>query len=186
MASDNLVNITVNDKSLRQSLNALEMAAEDMTPAMRKIAATLLAETQLNFLDEGRPGWTPSLAAQKRNGQTLQDKGRLMRSVSTDYDDRQAVVGTNVIYGAIHQFGGEIKHRARQQAIHWRAGSDGKWRMSKRKKADITQSYQSGAYSSEMPARPFLPLTGDGELQPEAEKAVLDTIVRHLESAARR
>jgi len=68
MASDNLVNITINDKSLRQSLHALELAATDLTPAMRKIAGTLLTETLLNFEDEGRPAWTPSLAAQERDG----------------------------------------------------------------------------------------------------------------------
>lgn len=54
MAYGNLVNITINDQSLRQALNALGSAAIDMTPAMRKIAGTLLTETQLNFLGEGR------------------------------------------------------------------------------------------------------------------------------------
>ncbi|EIJ5166959.1 TPA: phage virion morphogenesis protein [Salmonella enterica] len=152
MASDNLVTITINDKSLRQSLRALEVAATDLSPAMRKIAGTLLTETQLNFMDEGRPSWTPSLAAVERDGQTLQNTGRLMGSVSTDHDDRQAAVGTNVVYGAIHQFGGEA---GRNQSV-------------------------------ELEARPYLPLTGDGELQPEAETSVLDTIVRHLESAAHR
>ena len=56
MASDNLVNVTINDESLRRSLRALDLAATDLEPAMRKIAGTLLAETQFNFLDEGRPG----------------------------------------------------------------------------------------------------------------------------------
>lgn len=59
MASDSTVSITINDKSLRRSLRALDLAATDMEPAMRKIAGTLLAETQFNFLDEGRPGWMP-------------------------------------------------------------------------------------------------------------------------------
>ncbi|EFF4088137.1 phage virion morphogenesis protein, partial [Escherichia coli] len=77
MASDNLVSITINDESLRRSLRALDLAATDLEPAMRKIAGTLLAETQFNFLDEGRPGWMPSLAAEERDGQTLQDTGRL-------------------------------------------------------------------------------------------------------------
>ena len=152
MASDNLVSITINDKSLRRSLRALDLAATDLEPAMRKIAGTLLAETQFNFLDEGRPGWMPSLAAEERDGQTLQDTGRLMGSVSTDHDDRQATVGTNVVYGAIHQFGGKT---GRHESV-------------------------------ELPARPFLPVTGDGELQPEVVIPILDTIVRHLESAARR
>ncbi|ECA8970971.1 phage virion morphogenesis protein [Salmonella enterica subsp. enterica serovar Omuna] len=38
----------------------------------------------------------------------------------------------------------------------------------------------------ELPARPFLPVLPEGKLQPEAESAVIDTILRHLESAARR
>ena len=46
MASDNLVNVTINDESLRRSLRALDLAATDLEPAMRKIAGTLLAETQ--------------------------------------------------------------------------------------------------------------------------------------------
>ncbi len=49
MASDNLVNITINDESLRRSLRALDLAATDLEPAMRKIAGTLLAETQFTF-----------------------------------------------------------------------------------------------------------------------------------------
>ena len=80
---------------------------------MRKIAGTLLAETQFAF-SMRRPGWTPSLAAEKRDGQTLRDTGRLMGSVSTDHDDRQAAVGTNVVYGPIHQFGGKTgRNRSR-------------------------------------------------------------------------
>ena len=90
-----------------------------------QIAGTLLAETQFNFLMRAS-GWMPSLAAEERDGQTLQDTGRLMGSVSTDHDDRQAVVGTNVVYGAIHQFGGKT---GRNESV-------------------------------ELPARPFLLVTG--------------------------
>ena len=36
----------------------------------------------------------------------------------------------------------------------------------------------------EIPARPYLPLTTDGNLQPEAREEVLDTILRHLKRAA--
>jgi hypothetical protein len=41
---------------------------------MRKIAGTLLAETRFNFLDEG-VRVDSSLAAEERDGQTLQDPG---------------------------------------------------------------------------------------------------------------
>ncbi|GDO99290.1 phage virion morphogenesis protein [Escherichia coli] len=146
-----MITLTINDRALRQALQALETAATDMTPAMRKIAGTLLSQTQQNFEEEGRPAWEPSLAAQERQGQTLQDSRRLYSSVSTVYDSRSAGVGTNLVYAAIHQFGGEAGRR----------------------------------HAVTLPARPYLPLTGDDGLQPEAERAVLDTIVRHLESAVR-
>lgn len=69
MASDNLVNVTINDESLRRSLRALDLAATDLEPAMRKIAGTLLAETQFNFLDEGVRGGllTGSAGARRAN-----------------------------------------------------------------------------------------------------------------------
>ncbi|MEC5344668.1 phage virion morphogenesis protein [Brenneria populi] len=146
------VNITINDRELQRGLRALESAATDMTPAMRKVAGTLQAETDINFDEGGRPQWIVSQAAEDRDGQTLRDKGRLQGSVSTDYDANHAMVGTNTVYGAIHQFGGK-------------AGRD---------------------ESVVLPARPYLPMDEDGNLQPEASRSVLDNIQRHLESAARR
>ncbi|NPE59277.1 phage virion morphogenesis protein [Dickeya dadantii] len=144
------VSVTINDRELRRGLRALEMAATDMTPAMRKIAGTLQTETALNFGDEGRPKWLVSLAAEDRSGQTLRETGRLAASVSTDYDSSHATIGTNVIYAAIHQFGGKT---GRNESV-------------------------------ELPARPYLPVDADGELQPETVRSVLDMIQRHLESAA--
>lgn len=39
-------------------------------------------------------------------------------------------------------------------------------------------------HSVELPARPYLPVTVDGDLQPEASEAVLGTVLRHLKTAA--
>lgn len=36
----------------------------------------------------------------------------------------------------------------------------------------------------EIEARPYLPVTADGDLQPEASEAVLDTVLNHLKTAA--
>lgn len=38
-------------------------------------------------------------------------------------------------------------------------------------------------HSVELPARPYLPVTADGDLQPEASEAVLATVLRHLKTA---
>ena len=65
MASDNLVSVTINDKSLRRSLRALDLAATDMEPAMRKIAGTLLAETQFNVLPLPARASTPDAPHQE-------------------------------------------------------------------------------------------------------------------------
>lgn len=146
------VSITINDSDLRRGLRALESAAADMTPAMRKIAGTLHAETDINFDESGRPEWIVSQAAEDRSGQTLRKTGRLQGSVSTEYDSSTAMIGTNTIYGAIHQFGGKT---GRNESV-------------------------------ELPARPYLPIDEEGNLQSEAVNSVLDTVQRHLESAAQR
>ncbi|RAS18929.1 phage virion morphogenesis protein [Microvirgula sp. AG722] len=39
-------------------------------------------------------------------------------------------------------------------------------------------------HSVELPARPYLPITADGDLQPESSEAVLGTVLRHLKTAA--
>lgn len=94
-----------------------------------------------------------TVAAQRRQDagfRILQHTGQLAASVSTDYDSTQAVIGSNKVYAAIHQFGGE-------------AGRGRK---------------------VEIPARPYLPITTDGKLQPVAREEVLDTILRHLKTAA--
>ncbi|PHM24591.1 phage virion morphogenesis protein [Xenorhabdus ehlersii] len=146
------ITITINDNDLMRGLHALASSAEDLTPAMRKIAATLSAETSFNFEADGRPAWIPSVAAQDRSGQTLQKTGRLMNSINTRYDSSSAVIGTNIIYARIHQMGGET---GRNKSIS-------------------------------LPARPYLPVTAEDELSPEATRSVLSAIQRHLEAAARR
>ncbi|EBA4495577.1 phage virion morphogenesis protein [Salmonella enterica] len=149
-----MIDVKLDDAALQHMLKSLEIGCKDLTPAMRKIAGTLRAETDFNFEDEGRPAWMPSLAAQKRGGKTLQKTGNgsgLRGSISTEYDAGHARIGAAKPYAAIHQFGG-------------RAGRN---------------------RSLALPARPYLPVTADARLQPEAEESVIETILRHLESAAR-
>ena len=59
MASDNLVSITINDKSLRRSLRALDLAATDLEPAMRKSPEPCWRKHSLTFLMRGVRGGSP-------------------------------------------------------------------------------------------------------------------------------
>ncbi len=68
MASDNLVNITINDESLRRSLRALDLAATDLEPAMRKIAGTCWRRRSLTF--SMRASGVDSLAGSRRARRT--------------------------------------------------------------------------------------------------------------------
>lgn len=156
--------VLLDDHQLRQALQNLQAAGQDMTPAMRKIAQALALVVEDNFEAEGRPKWealspvTVALRTKAAKGKTeggfriLQDSGQLASSVTTDHGTSHATIGSNLVYAAIQQFGG----------------------MAGRGK------------KVEIPARPFLPITADDKLQPEASEEVLDTVMRHLRTAVLR
>ena len=149
--------IEIDSEHVQAALDRLSVGASNLTPAMRKIAATLAAQTEENFAQQGRPRWQ-ALAevtlVQRRqyrkdgSGQfkILQDTGGLASSVTTRHDSTSATIGSNKVYAAIHQFGGM-------------AGRN--------KKVKI-------------PARPYLPITSTSQLQPEARDEVIETINNHL------
>lgn len=70
---------------------------------MRRLAGTMHKAVQQNFAQGGRPKW---LGLKYRNGIPLTDTGALRNSLSEHYDNDAALVGTNMVYAAIHHFGG--------------------------------------------------------------------------------
>lgn len=104
------IEVTLDDRDLRAALAGLVDAARDMAPAMDEIGSMLVAST-LNRFERGvGPDgieWPPSLRALEQSGQTLVDSGRLMGSITHVPGPDSVEVGTNVIYGAIHQLGGK-------------------------------------------------------------------------------
>lgn len=54
------------------------------------------------------PEWSERYAATRRNGKKLlEGEGDLLDSITFEVGADDVVIGTNLIYGAIHQFGGE-------------------------------------------------------------------------------
>lgn len=86
----------------------------NLSPLMREISEDMIDAVKENFEKEGRPKWKPlakSTIAERRRlgywpGKILQRSGMLLRSIFKKYDNTSAVVGTNKIYAAVHQFGG--------------------------------------------------------------------------------
>ena len=179
-----MMEIKLEDNALQHALKSLEIGCKDLTPAMRKIAGSLQTETAETFEAEGRPAWVPSLAAKKRGGPTLRDTGALARSVTTQYDAQHAVVGSNLAYAAIHQLGGEVKRKGRK--VYFKQGENGSVGRKFVKKKNSNFEQNAADHTATYPARPFLPVDSDGNLTTRAKRVVLATILRHLESAARR
>lgn len=139
-------------------LRALRQAASEMgnaRPLMRSVAGIMLRAVEDNFEQEGRPKWKDLHPGTKLTrhlqgtwpGKILQRSGGLASSIQQQFDQRQAVVGTNKVYAAIHQFGGRTKpHVIRPRTK--RALSFGG--------IVVRQVNHPG---SEIPARPFLRLT---------------------------
>lgn len=96
----------------------LERAVADTTPTMRAIGTGLQSNTH-DRMDAGQgpdgAGWpalNPTYAAGKRGPGILREsgmRGGLQGSITYRASRSEVEVGTNKIYGAIHQFGGTIK-----------------------------------------------------------------------------
>jgi len=110
------IEIRIDDKEIQQLLKKLATKTENLRPLMKNIAGIMADSVEENFDKEGRPDKWISLAKvtikhrTKKGywpGKILQMRGDLAASITSKYDDNSAVVGTNKVYAAIHQFGGD-------------------------------------------------------------------------------
>lgn len=86
-----------------------------MQPAFENIGRALKTGTQLRFRTTTAPdgqAWQKSWRARNEGGQTLSLTRRLRNSITYQATPTSVAVGTNVLYAAIHQFGGVIRAKA--------------------------------------------------------------------------
>ena len=127
------------------------------------IGMSLVTSTQHRFETGIAPDgsvWPASIRALTEGGKTLIDSARLMQSISYRAWDAGVEWGTNVIYAAIHNFGGTILQAAREAVLHFKHNArTGRTRFAKaNSKANYAKKAQIGARTIVMPARPFLGL----------------------------
>lgn len=112
----NPIEIRIANEELQRVLNELVQKSSDLRPLMKNIAGILEDSVEENFEQEGKPDkWEelkPSTIKQRTQkgyypGKILQMRGELAASITSKYDENSAIVGTNKVYAAIHQFGGE-------------------------------------------------------------------------------
>ncbi|MDD3773463.1 MAG: phage virion morphogenesis protein, partial [Weeksellaceae bacterium] len=113
--SDN-IEIRIDNKAVEDALLNVASKCEDLKPLMKNIAGIMADAVEENFENEGRPDKWQELAEstikhRKKTrhwpGRILQVEGQLATSITTQYDNESAVIGSNLAYAAIHQLGGQ-------------------------------------------------------------------------------
>jgi phage virion morphogenesis protein len=143
-----------------QQLRELLGRVERREGLMATWAGTMHRAVEDNFAAQGHPSWQelhPGTIAGRRKagtwpGQIMQRTGQLAASVQMAWDNNSAVVGTNVAYAAIHQFGGQTKpHVTKPHVIK------PKFKRALAFGGVVVRQVQHPG--SKIPARPFLALT---------------------------
>ncbi len=111
--ADEPIEIKIDNKKVEKALLEIAQKTSNLRPLIKNIAGIMADSTEENFKEEGRPNWKDlsekTKTARKKTGhypgQILQVSGQLALSVTTQYDDTSAVIGSNKVYAAIHQLG---------------------------------------------------------------------------------
>lgn len=107
------IEIKLDNKEVESRLLDWVKRSENLRPLMKNIAGIMADSTEENFKEEGRPKWKDlsekTKTARRKTGhypgQILQVSGQLAMSITTQYDNESAVIGSNKVYAAIHQLG---------------------------------------------------------------------------------
>lgn len=104
------ISITIDTVNLRASLDKLEKSMGNLQPLFEGIGQAVVSETVERFRDEEAPDgskWQKSERAKREGGLTLTGRpgAHLRSSINPHARPDGVVVGTNMIYAPIHQFG---------------------------------------------------------------------------------
>lgn len=108
------ISITTNAVDISRELKVIADRFGKTLPAMQIIGQRVVKSVVENFMAGGRPkGWqplAPATLARKKGGSILVGKGfggGLLGSIHAEPENRAVVVGTDKVYAAVHQFGGQ-------------------------------------------------------------------------------
>lgn len=127
--------ITRDDLSFKQGTAGLLAAAENLRPMMLIASGIFENSTRTRFDQEHGPGgipWPKSWRAKVQGGKTLQDKGNLRGSLTSNVGDNYAETGfdgrsESSKHAASHQYGVTIRPRSAKALAF--TGPDGKFHM---------------------------------------------------------
>lgn len=153
-------------------VNEAAAALADPAPMLRDIGEFLLIAHDQRFASQASPDGTPWQALspaylkrkKKNRDKILVLDGFLKNTLRYQVSNNELLFGTNRIYGAMMHFGGSIDVAARSQQAYFRqdgrTGDVGTQFVSKRK-SNFSQWVTIGAYTIQIPARPWLGISDD-------------------------
>lgn len=179
--------ISYEDLGGRQVLSEAEGRADDLTQAWAIVGAAIRQSTDKRFAQQvdptGQP-WAPlapATAARKAKSgrdQILQETGRLRQSIETVPASDGVEIGTNLVYAAVHQFGGTRDVAPHSVTIYrqfFKSTGLLSNKFVKKSKSNFATDHEVGAHSIATPARPFLGITPEDI--DNAQKIIVDYII---------
>jgi phage virion morphogenesis protein len=167
--------VEVSAEELRRSLALLQAQLGNLEPFYRDAGKYLLRSHRDRWARQVSPDGGPwqalspaYLKAKPKNKDKILVLDGKLQQLHYALDAESLAVGTDRIYGAIHQFGGKIKHKARQGSVYFHhdphTGEVGN-RFVKKGDSTFAQDVTVGEHETDIPARPFLGLSGDDEAE---------------------
>lgn len=135
------------------------------------LGRTILTRVQLGFRTGTSPYGLPWRKLAVRNGQPLVDTGRLRSSFTMQIAGAEVIIGTNVTYAPVHQFGATIKAKNKPYLVFPIGGSAA---------GEKPKGYRV-AKQVTIPPRPFLPISGATvQLPPAWAASALNAMTKAL------
>lgn len=165
-----MITLELDDSKAQRGLAQLLHNATDTRPMMKGLVVELEEMTSENFKTEswGGEDWADLKYPREGHYKKLYKSGELADSITGKSTGTTAQIGTNMIYAAIQHLGGKTSaHKIspkNKQALAFGGF--------------IVKSVNHPG--SDIDARPYLPINGDGELQSDGAERLLDVTIEAL------
>jgi phage virion morphogenesis protein len=100
------------DLGAQRALRKMEQRAEKVRPLLQAVGVLLLRSIDLNFEKGGRPKkwkarrpWYARRMKKRGKTKTLIVSGDMMNSVTAQVEGDKLILGSNMVYAGVHQFG---------------------------------------------------------------------------------
>jgi len=151
--------VTIDDAEVQALVKAAAARCRGLKPVLKNFGEYMLLATEERFAREHDPdgrAWAPLSArrlAEKKGPKILTERSRLRKSMAYKVGATFVRIGTNVVYGAVHQLGfaGTVVVRAHRRKVKSRNVTSGR-----RKVSSGVGFVKSHHRKMNMPARPFL------------------------------